>query len=63
MGQVYTYSRGPLHQMGDSSPIPNKEMQTVAKALLDRVIFIYRCPEEIDSDQEMSLHPSCGLNL
>ena len=32
-------------------PIPNKETQTVARSLLDRVIFIYGCPEEIHSDQ------------
>ena len=32
-------------------PISNKETQTVARALLDNVIFIYGCPEEIHSDQ------------
>ena len=32
-------------------PIPNKKTQTVAQALLDQVIFIYGCPEEIHSDQ------------
>ena len=32
-------------------PIPNKETQTVARALLDRVVLVYGCPERIHSDQ------------
>ena len=42
-------------------PIPNKENQTVAWALLDNVVFIYGCPEEIHSDQGKEFtRPSYG---